>query len=75
MNIVRNNYLYRFNRSLLVYMVVIIYLVTLAPFRFHSFHITSSIWMINLPDIIGNLALFFPIGYLYRMIRPVDKAS
>ncbi|TFG97621.1 MAG: VanZ family protein, partial [Calditrichales bacterium] len=46
-----------------------------APFRFHSFHITSSIWMINLPDIIGNLALFFPIGYLYRMIRPVDKAS
>ena len=74
-DLMRDNYLYRFNRSLLIYMIVVIYLITLAPFRFQFFQISNSIWMINLADIIGNLALFFPIGYLFRMIRPDKRVS
>jgi len=62
-----------FNYALLIYMCIIVILVTLIPFTFRKpdeIHIT---WSTNFPDLITNIILFLPIGFLFRFCRRKNK--
>ena len=55
--------------ALLIYMCIVIVLITLVPFEFRMperFHIT---WSTNLADLVTNIFLFIPVGFLLRLIR------
>jgi glycopeptide antibiotics resistance protein len=57
----------RLSYSLLVYMIVIVFLITLIPFQFsipENFAFSTSG---NLNDIITNILFFLPIGFLLRL--------
>lgn len=55
--------------SLLVYMIGITAVMTLLPFELRSGPPASFIWQSNGPDLINNLLLFVPIGFLLRLAR------
>ena len=62
-----------FNYALLIYMCIIVVLVTLIPFTFRKpdeIHIT---WSTNFPDLITNIILFLPIGFLFRLSHRKNK--
>ena len=70
---IRNPRQSSFNYSLLIYMCTIVILVTLIPFTFRKpdeIHIT---WSTNFPDLITNIILFLPIGFLFRLSRRKNK--
>ena len=54
------------NTSLLVYMTLMILLITLIPFRFHVPEKVEFIWTTSAKNLISNILLFIPIGFLFR---------
>ncbi len=52
--------------SLLIYMTLMILLITLIPFRFHVPVKVEFIWSTSAKNLISNLLLFIPIGFLFR---------
>ncbi|GBC62025.1 hypothetical protein DENIS_2988 [Desulfonema ishimotonii] len=55
--------------TLFAYTVCVVLLITLMPFNF-DFHIPRRIrfaWHGDLPDILSNIFLFIPLGFLYRL--------
>lgn len=61
------------SRVLLLYFLGIIGVITLAPFRFttpeHVDIFMNGGWF----DIVANVLLFIPLGFLYPLTRPVDN--
>ena len=58
--------------ALLIYMSMMVALITLIPFEFRMperFHIT---WSTNFTDLVTNIFLFVPIGFLLRLTRLKD---
>ena len=63
----------RLSYSLLVYMIVVVFLITLIPFQFsipENFAISTSG---PLNDIITNILFFLPIGFLLRLSQKPDS--
>jgi glycopeptide antibiotics resistance protein len=61
--------------ALLIYMCIVVALITLVPFEFRipeRFHIT---WSTNLANLVTNLLLFFPIGFLQRLSLGCNKGT
>jgi VanZ family protein len=60
----------RLGLALLAYMLAVIVVVTLVPFRFHwpaRLHVQlAGGWF----DFIANVVLFVPLGFLYRLVVP-----
>jgi len=57
------------NYALLIYMCIIVVIITLIPFDFRlpeKFRIT---WSTNFSDLITNIFLFIPIGFLFKLSR------
>jgi glycopeptide antibiotics resistance protein len=55
--------------ALLIYLVFVVFIITLIPFNFRLPQRIQIAWIANLPDIITNILLFIPIGFLFRLIR------
>ena len=60
----------RLGRAILGYLSAVMMIITLAPFRFdsHPVHGLTSIW--DWSDIIMNIVMFVPIGFVYQLTRP-----
>lgn len=60
----------RLGRALLGYVAGIIAIITLAPFRFetHPVHGLTDLW--TPLDIVMNVVMFVPLGFLYRLTWP-----
>ncbi len=55
--------------ALMIYMCIVVVLISLVPFEFRipeSFHLT---WSTNLADLVTNVLLFIPVGFLGRLTR------
>ena len=65
----------RLSRAILAYVTAITAIITLAPFRFASapLHGVTSIWTVS--DIVMNVVMFMPLGFLYQLTRPRGQAS
>ncbi len=65
----------RLSRAILAYVISITAIITLAPFRFASapLHGVTSIWTVS--DIVMNVVMFVPLGFLYQLTRPRGEAS
>ena len=59
--------------ALLIYLVFVVFIITLIPFNFRLPHRIQIAWIANLPDIITNILLFIPIGFLFRLSRRNHK--
>ncbi len=64
----------RLGRALLGYLVAITLIITLAPFRFasHPVHGLSDLW--EWSDVIMNIVMFIPLGFVYQLTRPAGLA-
>ncbi len=64
----------RLGRALLGYLVAITLIITLAPFRFadHPVHGLSDLW--DWSDVIMNIVMFVPLGFVYQLTRPAGIA-
>ena len=62
-------------RAILGYTAVITAVITLAPFRFAAapVHGLSGVW--TLSDIILNIVMFVPLGFLHELTRPPASAE
>lgn len=60
----------RLGRSVLAYLACVIIVITLSPFQFAAapVHGLSTEW--DWPDIIMNVVMFMPIGFLFQLTRP-----
>ncbi|MFO0947147.1 MAG: VanZ family protein [Planctomycetota bacterium] len=56
-----------FGKSLLLYMVIVTVLMTLAPFRFSWPSHPRVVWSGDLHDLICNVLLFMPLGFLLEL--------
>lgn len=56
--------------ALLIYLLSIIVLVTLLPFRFAWPNQIQILFFDNVFDVIANIGLFLPLGFLYRLHQP-----
>jgi glycopeptide antibiotics resistance protein len=55
--------------SLLAYSTIITLLITLAPFRFSWPTTVRFVWFAPVFDVITNIFLFLPLGFLFRLTR------
>ena len=58
-----------FTSALFFYMTAVVALITLIPFTFRvpaGFRIG---WSMDVPDLITNVMLFLPLGFLFRLSR------
>ena len=60
----------RLGSAVLGYLIAITLIITLAPFRFASapVHGLTSLW--DATDIVMNIVMFVPIGFVYQLSRP-----
>ncbi|WP_337171814.1 VanZ family protein [Gemmatimonas aurantiaca] len=60
----------RLGRAILGYLVLMMGIITLAPFRFQltPAHGLTDIW--NPTDLIMNVLMFMPFGFVYQLTRP-----
>lgn len=57
------------NYALLLYMCIIVLLITLIPFEFHIPEQYKITWSTSTSDLVTNIFLFIPIGFLFRLSR------
>lgn len=57
----------RLANAFLAYLIGVTLLVTLVPFDFRRWPDMQVLWGGQLPDFIANVAMFFPLGFLYRL--------
>ena len=55
--------------ALFIYIIMMVLIVTLIPFRFRVPEKIFVLWAGSVADVIENIALFLPIGFLYRLLR------
>ena len=61
--------------SLLAYSTVITLLITLVPFRFSWPTTTRFFWFAPAFDVITNILLFLPLGFLFRLTQNLDSRT
>lgn len=61
------------NYALLLYMCIIVLLITLIPFEFRIPDQYKITWSTNFPDLITNIFLFIPIGFLLKLTRGQNR--
>jgi glycopeptide antibiotics resistance protein len=66
---VENKYQSTLNYALLIYMCIIVLLITLIPFDFRIPDQFKFAWSTNTSDLITNIFLFIPIGFLFKLSR------
>ncbi len=62
-----------FTSALFIYMTAVVILITLIPFTFRipaGFHVG---WSTDAPDMITNVFLFLPVGFLFRLSRGKNR--
>jgi VanZ family protein len=52
---------------LLGYMVLVTAVITLAPFRFAQPTLVTLSWLVDPADVVANVLLFLPLGFLFRL--------
>lgn len=64
---------FRLGRAILGYLAVVTLIITLAPFRFATapVHGLTEIWTWS--DIVMNIVMFVPIGFVYQLTRPAGS--
>ena len=60
-------------KALLVYMVFMVFLMTLFPFDFRIPARIQIKILTDLADFMANIVLFIPIGFLFKLSRRPDK--
>ena len=55
---------------LLGYMVLVTAVITLAPFRFARPAVLTLSWLADPADVVANVLLFLPLGFLFRVSAP-----
>lgn len=66
---IRERYESTLNYALLLYMCIIVLLITLIPFEFRVPEQFKITWSTNTSDLITNIFLFIPIGFLFKLSR------
>jgi glycopeptide antibiotics resistance protein len=59
--------------TLLIYMCIIVILITLIPFSFRLPAAFRISWSANVTDVVTNIILFLPIGFLFKLSRRGSK--
>jgi VanZ family protein len=59
--------------ALLLYMCFVVVLITLIPFEFRVPASLKIHWSTNFADLVTNIVLFVPIGFLFRLSRRKSK--
>lgn len=62
-----NKYQRTLSYALLIYISVIVVLITLIPFDFRLPREFKITWSINFDDVITNIFLFIPVGFLFKL--------
>lgn len=64
---------FRLGRAILGYLATITFIITLAPFRFSArpVHGLTEVW--DWSDVIMNVVMFVPIGFVYQLTRPAGS--
>ncbi len=64
----------RLGRAVLAYLGIMVGIITLAPFRFASapVHGLSFVW--TWPDLVLNVLMFAPVGFVHQLTRPRGAA-
>jgi VanZ family protein len=57
---------------LLGYMVLVTAVITLAPFRFARPAVLTLSWLVDPADVVANVLLFLPLGFLFRVSAPLS---
>ncbi|MEP6762836.1 MAG: VanZ family protein [Gemmatimonadaceae bacterium] len=65
----------RLGNATLAYVVATILVITLAPFRFYSHPVHGLYEEWTWFDLIMNIVMFMPLGFLYRVTRPRNSRS
>jgi glycopeptide antibiotics resistance protein len=63
----------RLGIALLGYMVAVTLVITLVPFQFAMPSTIRIMWTGTAVDIVSNVLLFAPLGFLYRLTRGTDR--
>lgn len=71
----KENYRNTLNYALLLYMCIIVLLITLIPFEFRVPDQYKITWSTNPTDLITNIFLFVPIGFLFKLSRGNNRDS
>ena len=61
------------NYALLIYMSIIVFIITLVPYEFRIPEQFKITWSTNLTDLVTNIFLFIPIGFLFKLSRRNSK--
>jgi VanZ family protein len=59
--------------AFLAYLIGVTLLVTMVPFDFRRWPDMEILWGGQLSDFIANVAMFFPLGFLFRLSRPSHR--
>lgn len=62
-----------FTSALFIYMTAVVILITLIPFTFRIPAEFRIGWSGNVPDMITNVILFLPVGFLFRLSRGKNR--
>lgn len=62
-------------RAVLAYLALMIAVITLAPFRFATAPVQGITAVVGLRDVVLNLVLFFPLGFVERLGRGRDEGT
>lgn len=63
----------RLARALLAYLILMVAVITLAPFRFETGPVQGFTTVFGGRDFILNVVLFFPLGFVHRLGRARDE--
>jgi len=59
--------------TLLVYFAFVAVVLTFMPFKCKALDTVPDIWRIQLQDILNSIFLFFPLGFLCKLLRRRDR--
>ena len=63
----------RLGNALLGYLAVVTLVVTLAPYDFAARPVHGLSWMVTPRDLLLNVVLFIPLGFVHQLTRPAGR--
>ncbi|UCF38764.1 MAG: VanZ family protein [Acidobacteriota bacterium] len=64
-----------FNYALLSYVVLVIFVITVAPFEFHIPNEVTIRFTSSLSNLLSNILLFIPAGFIFQMARKTVRGE
>jgi len=55
--------------ALLIYIIFVVVLITLIPFKFSIPNKIQFFWRTDYSDFLTNIILFLPVGFIFRLSR------